>query len=577
MAAFAGTEGDDFYLGTEEADYIGLFDGDDQAYTYCGSDNIVARDGNNTIDSGSGNDTIVTGSGGDIIRAGDGNDFIVDDGSTLFMTQYFYGGSGDDQFVMRHGGETILYGGSGNDTFQLVRAGDLTEAWLGVPDVDIRESEGAEGGHDTIILATGWSGFVMAANVEDLIADNSNAEEDRITWDNRLDNTVLGVEVTGNASHNYMLGSIVRDILKGETGNDTLDAYFGDGDRLYGGNGDDRLILNFAVNAKLYGGADDDTYVLRNWTTATANSIVEYSNLGEDTIEVRGASIDLNRSNLYAIENVTFSADSAGAARTVTGNALSNVLLTHVGNDTVSGNAGDDEIRTANGIDWLEGGVGNDTLDAGADADRVYGGAGNDSVLAGSGDDWVYGEDGDDYVSAGDGVDFVYGGNGNDQIFGFGGNDFLYGDAGNDTVTGDAGNDAVFGGDGDDKVYGGEGNDRVVGGAGVDLAYGGAGSDRFVFNTLADAPMTGLDRVMDFVKGVDLIDLSGIDANTTLAGNQTFNFLAERPFFTSAGDVWTRDTILGDVVEGDVNGDGNVDFRILVTGGYDLQASSFIL
>ncbi len=50
---------------------------------------------------------------------------------------------------------------------------------------------------------------------------------------------------------------------------------------------------------------------------------------------------------------MTFSDDFEGAARTVTGNGLDNIILTQEANDTVDGRGGDDEIRTGDGNDFL--------------------------------------------------------------------------------------------------------------------------------------------------------------------------------------------------------------------------------
>jgi Ca2+-binding RTX toxin-like protein len=577
MPAYMGTDGDDTYYGSaNEADYVGVFGGNDVVYTYGGHDNIVATDGENRIYAAEGNDTIVAGHGSDWLFGGSGDDYIHDSGARWYATQKIFGGAGNDAIVLTGGGDTEIYGGSGNDTFELYRAGNVIDELVeGVPDATIFEEAGD--GHDKIVLATGWSGFVMADYIEDLTADNANAQDDRITWDNKIDDTVLGVEVTGNFSNNKIIGSIVRDVLKGMDGSDTLDAQYGDGDRLYGGNGDDRLLVNFARNAKLYGGADNDTYVLRFWDTKSIDSVVEYASQGEDTIEVGAANVDLNRSNLTNIENVTFTGDYGGAARTVTGNGLFNTIATHNGNDSVYGLGGDDEIRTGNGADWIEGGDGHDSLDGGADADRLHGGTGNDTVLAGSGDDWAYGGDGNDNMNLGDGVDFGYGGAGNDMMLGFGGDDFLYGDAGSDTITGDAGNDRVRGGDGNDKLYGGVGNDKLYGEAGTDLLYGGDGADSFAFSKTTDTSYAAFDRVMDMVRGQDRIDLSAIDADTTVAGNQAFAFSLNRAMFTSAGDLWTVDTLLGTTLVGDVNGDGVEDFRILVVGVHELSAADLVL
>ncbi len=578
MPVFEGTDGDDSYDGDYLlADYVWAGSGNDSIYTYGGNDNVVSTGGVSMFFLGDGHDTLLSGGGNTFVNAGSGDDFIVDDGGYLWVTQKFYLGDGNDEVVLRGNGKTEIYGGAGNDTYVLLRYNDVRAVTMGTANAVILEDAGSSGGTDTIELSTGWSGFVMAANVENLVANNTNAEDDRITWDNHIDDTVLGVDVTGNGSSNNMFGSIVRDVLNGMTGNDTLDAYFGEGDKLFGGDGDDRLILNFARAAKMYGGAGDDTYVVRSWTTDAANSIVEYSNSGEDTLEMRGTNVDLTRANLYAIENLTFSSDVAGAARTVTGNGLANVILTHLGNDTVFGGAGADEIRTAGGIDWLEGGLDNDTLDGGNEADRLYGGTGNDSLLAGSGDDWLYGGDGNEVMDAGIGVDFAYGEAGNDSMMGRTGDDFLYGGLGNDTMTGDGENDRVWGGDGNDLIYGGSGNDQLRGDGGVDLVYGGDGADRFIFAAPTDAPMSGYDRIMDFVRGSDKIDLSLIDADSTLAGNQAFGFTGAKPFFASPGDLSFTTNLAGSLVEGDLNGDGFSDLRILVVGNYSLTASDFIL
>ncbi len=576
MPGYMGTEDDDVYEGDAVlADYVGVYGGDDTVNTYGGHDNIVAGDGDNHVDAGDGNDTITAGDGEDWLDGGEGNDFIIDDGGSFVFWQWIFGGGGDDTIVIRNGGTTYLDGGSGNDTYELHRAGDITEAWLGVPDARIHEDD--NDGHDTIILWTGWSGYVMAENVEDLIANNNNAQDDRLTWDNKLDDTVLGVEVTGNASHNYIKGSIVRDILRGGEGNDTIDAYMGEGDRIYGGNGNDTLILNLAREAKLYGGWGDDTYVLRQWNTASADTIVESAGQGMDTIETRGANIDLNRSNLTAIENVTFSNDFEGAVRTVTGNGLDNIILTQEANDTVDGRGGDDEIRTGDGTDMLMGGEGNDTLDGGAGADTIEAGSGADKILGGGGGDQIWGHAGDDMIDAGEGIDFVYAGDGNDTLLGQSGDDFLQGELGNDLLSGDGGNDWLHGGDGNDTLNGGSGDDRLHGNGGADMLTGGAGADRFIFKLASDSTNTQSDRIMDFKPGEDRIDLSGIDADSTRAGNQTFSFSAERHMFTGAGDLWTSASLLGDVVQADLNGDGITDVRILVVGQWDLKATDFIL
>jgi serralysin len=76
---------------------------------------------------------------------------------------------------------------------------------------------------------------------------------------------------------------------------------------------------------------------------------------------------------------------------------------------------------------------------------------------------------------------------------------------------------------------GGAGADRLIGGDGRDFMTGGAGADTFVaeLNSTRVSSKLGsvsVDVITDFQRGVDKIDLSGLDANISLAGVQEFTF-----------------------------------------------------
>lgn len=127
--------------------------------------------------------------------------------------------------------------------------------------------------------------------------------------------------------------------------------------------------------------------------------------------------------------------------------------------------------------------------------------------------------------------DFIFGLGGNDVLFGLGGSDTLSGDDGNDTLNGGDGIDALFGGTGNDTLNGGNGNDLLHGGAGRDILTGGGGVfafDTFAYNFASESLPGVLNRdvITDFNgRGAllgDRIDLSAIDANALLAGNQAF-------------------------------------------------------
>ena len=100
---------------------------------------------------------------------------------------------------------------------------------------------------------------------------------------------------------------------------------------------------------------------------------------------------------------------------------------------------------------------------------------------------------------------------GADPLTGDGRNELIQGVGGNDTLNGLGGNDRLEGGDGGDKLYGGDGDDILIGGAGQDTLNGGAGADVFVFG-----PGDGANTIADFQDGVDLIDVTGYGAYSSI-------------------------------------------------------------
>lgn len=116
------------------------------------------------------------------------------------------------------------------------------------------------------------------------------------------------------------------------------------------------------------------------------------------------------------------------------------------------------------------------------------------------GDNLITGND-DDNVLRGDFNQRASGGSigGDDIILGNGGNDRIGGKGGDDILLGGAGNDAIWGDDGDDILRGGPGNDTLTG----DDFSGGSGADIFIL-----AAGEGMDMIMDFEVGIDLIGLA---------------------------------------------------------------------
>jgi len=138
-------------------------------------------------------------------------------------------------------------------------------------------------------------------------------------------------------------------------------------------------------------------------------------------------------------------------------------------------------------------------------------------------------------------------------------NNSLTGNAGSNNLSGFDGNDGLSGGAGNDTLKGGNGNDTLNGGAGLDSLYGEAGADRFRFSSLADSVDAARDKIHDFAKGSDKIDLIGLgftgvqagggsgavigyayDAGTNLTtvvdADSTFSFQMAGHMILSAGD-----------------------------------------
>jgi len=157
----------------------------------------------------------------------------------------------------------------------------------------------------------------------------------------------------------------------------------------------------------------------------------------------------------------------------------------------------------------------------------------------------------------------------------------VQGGAGSDIIAGGARGDYLIGGAGNDELYGLGGNDHLVGGAGTDQLRGGFGRDVFHFESVTDSsPGDAGDRIADFEKGTDKIDLSKIDAGSA-DGDQAFSFIGENAF-TGTGTGELRSTFDFELnawmVEGDVDGDGIADFGFLVTAfGAPLNTADFIL
>lgn len=587
-----------------------------------GDARIVGNDLSNTITTGSGNDTLDGGQGADLLVGGLGDDtYIVDDAGdsiveganagtdTVLTTLASYelgndlenltfigtgsarlignaaanvimGGQGDDYIDGGLGADTMR-GGGGNDVFVVDDVGDVVEVAPGA-------------GIETV--RTSLSTYTLDAYVNNLVYTGA-----------------LNAALTGNALGN---------MLTGGAGNDTIDGGQG-ADTMQGGNGDDVYIVDHGGDVVMeYPGGGTDTvrtslgaYTLTSDVEALiyvgigdvglignagANTI--QGGIGNDTLD-GGTGIDsllggAGNDTYYVDDSRDVVVEFSGEGNDLVVSTVSFKLGDHLERLTLAGTAAID--GTGNDLsNTLTGNNAANVLDGGLGADRMVGGGGNDTYIVDDAGDIVV-------EVAGGGVDLVVSsvshtlaaevenltltGSGaisgtgnalNNILIGNAAGNVLFGGAGADTLNSMAGNDTLRGGAGDDSLIGGDGNDFIYGDTGADRLSGGAGADTFVFAD-GDSGRTAqtADRILDFSHAQgDVIDLSAIDANTQVAGNQAFTLFSEKPMVPIAGSLWMTQSYGYYQISGEINGDGVADFVLLVdtVSRSQIFASDFIL
>lgn len=141
------------------------------------------------------------------------------------------------------------------------------------------------------------------------------------------------------------------------------------------------------------------------------------------------------------------------------------------------------------------------------------------------------------------------------------------------------GNDLLTGTVKNDTLSALAGDDTLIGGAGTDKLTGGLGADTFKFISVSDSGITAKtrDTITDFKSTQnDKIDLSGIDANSVLAGDQAFTFINNAAFSADATGQLRFDSKTG-ILYGSTNADTNAEFSILLSGVKSLTIGDFIL
>jgi hypothetical protein len=336
--------------------------------------------------------------------------------------------------------------------------------------------------------------------------------------------------LTGNGGEDTLLGGAGNDLLDGGANNDLLDGDLG-ADTLLGGAGTDVMK----------GGKGNDVY--------------EVDDAGDLAIELPGQGIDLVLASL----TFTLGADLEDLTLTGvanidgTGNAAANSLLGNAGNNSLAGLGGDDLLDGGAGVDSLSGGLGNDTylVDTANDLLTELAGQGTDLVVASVSYSLVPRPAIENLTLTGSAIS----GTGNNLA---------------NLLIGNAADNVLKGGGGADTIEGGAGRDKLTGSGGADL-----------FRFVGPVGLGQDDRVLDFVSGVDRVEISRMAIDPGLSSGLLLGPLAGQAGRFSVGapsGAQAQFTLLaGDMLYWDVNGTGGGIGVLLVDFNAPVAATDIVI
>ena len=469
--------------------------------------------------SGSGNDVLdssVTTTMGPTLLGKEGDDTLIGSGTP----DQLFGGSGNDTLEGK-GGDDRLYGQLGNDSLDGGEGTDLALYFSAANQFTVTRAEAPNR-----FIISGSEGTDQLSNIEYIqFADAAPV----------LIESLVSPVITGTADNDSLSGTAGDDIINGLAGNDALNGLAGN-DTLDGGLGND--ILNGGLGADtLLGGLGNDTYYVDN----TGDVVTENTGAGTDTV---------NSSITYTLgtnlENLTLTGTTALDG---TGSALNNILTGNAAANTLNGGAGADK---------LIGGLGNDTYFIDNASDIVT----ETSTLA------------TEIDTVNSSITYTLGANVEKLTLTGVAVINSTGNALNNTLTGNASANILSGFAGNDTINGG-GNDLLIGGAGKDTLTGGLGNDIFDFNAYSEMGLgaSARDVITDFVRGQDRIDLSSIDPNVALPGDQAFKVITTA--FNAPGQIHYS----GGIISLNTDSDAATEYEIQLTGVIPttLAATDFVL
>lgn len=568
-----------------------------------GNDIITGNDGNDDLSGGDGDDLLNGGLGGDFLQPGRGADTVIGGANGPLNEDdelsYFYDSRDNEAtagiavtFTNETDGSVVDYGGD-TDSFtgiERVRGTNNADSFIGA---DGRQQFQGFAGNDF---------FDGGAGDEDRIDYSSPDEELGATQGINVDmiagtvtdtygdtDTFINIEeIRGSRFDDTIFGDGSRNRLDGDDGNDLIDSFGGENNDLNGGRGND--IIHARGDGDWVGGGDGNDVITFYGIGGGANPglgsdtivggtdgffSIDYHGVGQDLIidTALGTTTFVGSTNVDTFTNIPNIGGGEGDDILLGDDGGRQEFFTSLGNDHIDGRGGDrdwliydHEDESSVTVDFSDGTAtgtfaGNDTF---ANIEAVRGTSGNDSFIGGTQEYTEYqGLDGVDSYLGGAGQDrlsFTFddnrGGNGaiiidiaaGEVVDGFGNLETFTGieqvitSDYNDTLLGDDLANVLIGIGGDDILDGREGDDSLFAGGGLDTITGGAGSD------LIGGRIWELDG--DTITDLDVTDRIGVY-------NDDFSQLL-------AADL----TINGDLLEIDLDGDGNAEATMIITNGY---------
>ena len=373
--------------------------GADTVYGSSGSDNLYGQEGNDTLKGNDGNDILDGGLGDDKLEGSSGDDTyifglgygkdIIDDGSGLNKIRFTDGIRPSDLQVYRSGESSIAIKHKNTEdqlTVYYFRSNDRYRNFTLEFD----------------------DGTVMEKDSEASLFKNIQGESGNETISAYFkDMTIKGGAgndtLNGSSGTDQLFGEADNDTLNGNDGNDLLDGGIGD-DKLEGGSGDDTYIFGLGYGKDII---DDGSGLNKiRFTDGIRPSDLQVYRSGESSIAIKHKNTEDQLTVYYfrsndRYRNFTLEFDDgtvmekdseASLFKNIQGESGNETISAYFKDMTIKGGAGNDTLNGSSGTDQLFGEADNDTLNGNDGNDLLDGGIGDDKLEGGSGDDtYIFG------------------------------------------------------------------------------------------------------------------------------------------------------------------------------------------